>query len=163
MGKMKKLLSIILLTLLLIACKKEAKPTKSNISNRNKIIIKSDTLKRIKTINDKEVEKQTIVVFLKRLQLAVKSNNIEIINKSIKFPLEFSSGGESIFYNNYQEIKEDGSNEEFSKILEAKFIEKNNSFYKVRYQDPQSIDYFITFYFIKSIDGFKLKSFSEPY
>ncbi len=152
MGKMKKLLSILVLLFGMSTCKKVSK------INPAKVIVVNEQLEKI--VSEKE---QTIEYFLKQLQIAVEKKDIDNIENKIIFPLKFSSGGESIFYNNYQEIKEDGSNEEFSKILEAKFIGIEDGFYMIEYQDPQSIDYFITFYFIKSIDGFKLKSFSEPY
>ena len=172
---MKKLLSLLIITILFIACKQKTKDT-SITSKQKKVIVEKSTTQKLKSNDNKKVEAQTIDEFLKQLQKAVKNNDIKTIKKSLKFPVTFSSGGEEISYINLEEMVNDYVDDEFGKITEAKLIDREKTrkkgydkdYYQAVYID-HSIDpsiegeYTITFFILKEKESFKLVSFQEPF
>ncbi|WP_298314585.1 hypothetical protein [uncultured Aquimarina sp.] len=154
---MKRLLNLLIVVVTFIACKQTPKDdvATGEIKEQPEKIIK-ETPKL--TQQEKE---QTIEEFLEQLQVAVKNNDVTTIEKSLKFPFEFNWGGESSFYNSYEEIRKDSG--KFSYILEAKSIEREGDMFIITYQDPEDIEYFVSFIAIKEGDDFMLTTFMQPH
>ncbi len=146
------------LTLLLLSCKRELKKD-NTIDNTDKAeITQNEVVENKETAQKKE---QSIEDFLIHLQTAIKENNTVIIEKSIKLPFEYQSGGESSFYDSPVRLFR---NPHFKKITKAKFekIESNGS-YSILYEQPENEDFFIYYYAVKEKDGFKLAKLEMPH
>ena len=149
---MKKLLNFLFIIILLISCNQKKKLSLPSL--------KQDTVNEFKTVNKQQ---QTIDSFLKKLQSAIKDNDINYIKNSISFPFEYKSGGELVnIYNNYEELM---ANKKFNLILKAHYIkgcnEKNGNieYYCLSYFD-EAVD--ITFYAKKENNLFKLIKMETP-
>ena len=153
--------SIVLILLIIVACKQVPKNDVA-IEEANTSVVEDQTKTEENTTQQTTQNKeQTIQEFLQQLQIAVKNDDVATIEKSLKFPIEFNWGGESSFYNNYKEVKE--NNDMFSSILEAESIEKDGDMFIITYQDPEDIEYFVAFIAVKDGDSFKLTSFMQPH
>lgn len=159
---MKKLLSLILITILFIACKQKTKDTSITLKQK-KVIVEKSTTQKLKSNDNKKVEVQTIEEFLKQLQIAVKNNNINYLENNIVFPFEYKSGGELVdSYNSYRELNKNGK---FSIILKARYVKKCNE--EIRNVKYYCITYFdniidVTFYVAKKNNVFKLIKMETP-
>lgn len=164
---MKKLLSIIIV--IYVSCKQP-----KNITDSKEIQQQSNGI----TIDKEKIQKfqkETIEIFLEKLKQAIREKNDVVIEKSIKFPFEHKIGGEADIYNTYQELNQGCP--EFLKILEAKFITKENNiystlypeniqnkkiFYSIRFSDLKNVNYFISYYAIQEGNSFKLVCLATP-
>ncbi|WP_062056551.1 hypothetical protein [Aquimarina longa] len=153
---------IVLLLITTVACKQATK-TDIVAEEANQSVVDNQPEKQVELLQEtvQKEKEQTIEEFLKQLQTAVKNNDVAKIEQSLKFPFEFNSGGESIFYNNYQELKE--GTRKFFRILKAKSIEKEGEMFIITYQDPEDIEYFVAFIAVKDGDSFKLTTFMQPH
>ncbi|WP_438710339.1 hypothetical protein ACSTS3_15095 [Aquimarina muelleri] len=147
---------IVFLLVTFIACKQTPK-TDTEAEQVGEAITSSKPEKK-ETTQSKE---KTIEEFLQQLQTAVMNDDVATIEKNLKFPIEFNWGGESSFYNTYKEVKE--NNDMFSYILEAESIEKDGNMFIITYQDPEDIEYFVSFIVVKEGDSFKLTTFMQPH
>ena len=163
MLKMKKLLSIIVLVIILIACKQNPKAGGAIEGKKIKeTIIKKQTKAVV------EEKEQTIEEFLQQLQLAIKKNNMAIIKKSVSFPFEFKIGGEPFIYNDMSELTKDCP--DFYEIDKAKFEKLEGNFYNILYEEPGISEdppeggrFFIYYYAVKKGNTFKLVSMEKPH
>ena len=162
MLKMKKLLSIIVLVIMLIACKQNPKTSAVEGKKNKETIIKKQTEEVV------EEKEQTIEEFLQQLQLAIKNNDMVIIKKSVSFPFEFKIGGEPFIYNNMSELTKDCP--DFYEIDKAKFEKLEGNLYNILYEEPGVSEdppeggrFFIYYYAVKKGGSFKLVSMEKPH
>ncbi|WP_159090605.1 hypothetical protein [Aquimarina aquimarini] len=163
---MKKLLSILILFLTLIACKQATKSeAKNDETTKAATKVNSQSENVVKTHQDNSLKIElTIQEFLKQLKVAIKNNDINYIENCISFPFEHKSGGELIdSYNNYKEIIT--GSELFNKIEKANYFKDcNDEIKKVKYY---CITYFddildVTFYAVKKNNQFRLVRMETP-
>jgi len=163
---MKKLLSILILFLTVIACKKAPKLETKNSETTTTVVSTNNKLKQESEVKQNKLPKneQTIQEFLEQLKIAIKNNNSDYIESSLSFPFEHKSGGELVDnYNSYKEIKADS--ELFNKIEKANYIKycnfeiENIKHYCMSYFDDK-LD--VTFYAVKKNNQFKLTSMETP-
>jgi len=159
MKKMKALYNtFILLSLGLIffTCKKNMKDDDTDVKPK-----KEHSKEIIKPKEITQNNEQTIEQYLKQLQLAVKGENTSIIEKSLRFPFRYNSGGELEIYENSSRLK---VHPHFKKIVEAKFEKiESDSLYSILYSNPDNEDFFIYYYAIKKNDTFKLIKMEVPF
>lgn len=162
---MKKLFSILILFLTIIACKKALKlETKNNETTT--VVSTNSQLKKVAEVQEKTLPKseQTIQQFLEQLKIAIKDNNTNYIESCLSFPFEHKSGGELVdSYNSFKEIKADG--ELFNKIENANYLKDCNDeiegikHYCISYFDD-TLD--VTFYAVKKDNQFRLVRMETP-
>ena len=162
---MKKLLSISILFLIIIACKKAPKIEIKN-NETNTTVSTNSQLEHGTGIQEKTSlnRKQTIQQFIEQLKIAVKDNNTDYIESCLSFPFEHKSGGELVdSYNSFKEITADGKL--FNKIEHANYLKDCNSeignikHYCIFYFDD-TLD--VTFYAVKKDNQFRLVRMETP-
>jgi hypothetical protein len=166
---MKVLLSILVVVAMFVSCKQTPKTDTVVAEEVNKSATESQLEKEeIKTQETTQNKEQTIEEFLQQLQIAVKNDDIATIEKSIKFPFEFKSGGESEFYKGLKELKNNYG--KFSEIInsrlmtdeETKFLDKQENTFFLIYKEYEEDDYFIMYTIVREGKSFKLTVFEEP-
>lgn len=164
---MKRLLSILILFLTVIACKKAPKLETKNSETKTTVVSTNNKLKQESEVKQNKLSEneQTIQEFLEQLKIAIKKNNSNRIESGLSFPFEHKSGGELIdSYNSFKEIKA-GDGELFNKIEKANYLKDCND--EVENIKRYCISYFddtvdITFYAVKKDNQFKLISMETP-
>ncbi|MBQ4819928.1 hypothetical protein [Aquimarina sp. MMG016] len=146
------------LTLTLLSCKQDTKNNALGNDTSEAEMTQNEVSENTETTQKKE---QSIESFLIDLQTAIRENNTKTIEKSIKLPFEYQSGGESSFYDSTARLFR---NPHFKKITKAK-VEKieNNGLYSILYEQSRNEDFFIYYYAIKEEDGFKLTKLEMPH
>jgi hypothetical protein len=162
---MKKLLSILILFLIIIACKKAPKFEAKN-NETTTVVSTNSQLEQGTKVQKKTSPKseQTIQQFLEKLKIAIKDNNTDYIESCLSFPFEHKSGGELVdSYNSFKEIKANG--ELFNKIENANYLKDCN--YEIENIKHYCISYFddtldVTFYAVKKDNQFRLVRMETP-
>lgn len=156
--------------ILVVSCK-QTKKIDMVVKEVKEVVVNDTTSEKETKLSQKIIQskEQTIKEFLQQLQEAIKDDDTTKIEKSIKFPFEFKSGGESEFYKELEELKNNYG--KFSEIVnsrlmtddETNFLDKQENTYFLIYKEYEEENYFIMYTAVKEGNSFKLILFEEPH